>query len=138
VRYEVLGPQPRTYYDEQLRPLSTWEMLLKTEYTELVGLRIKRLRAARGWTQLETVQRIERPRGGRYTPGLLSRVENGYANPPVFVYVHLSEAFEIDPGRLLGSEETQKPISEAEMTVIRFLRTAGIAPHDALARLAAR
>jgi transcriptional regulator with XRE-family HTH domain len=110
--------------------------LLKTEYTELVGIRIRRLRTARGWSQLKTVNRIEHPRGGRYSPGLLSRVENGYANPPLYVYVHLAEAFEVDAGRLLGTEEAQKPISEAEMTLVRFLRSAGIAPHEALARLA--
>jgi transcriptional regulator with XRE-family HTH domain len=77
---------------------------------------------------------VEHPRGGRYSPALLSRIENGYANPPIFVYLHLAEAFEVDPGRLLGGEDDD-PISEGELTVIRFLRSAGIAPHDALARL---
>jgi transcriptional regulator with XRE-family HTH domain len=113
-----------------------WEYLLKTEYTELVGVRIRRLRSSRGWTQLETVNRIQRPRGGTYSPGLLSRVENGYANPPLYVYIHLAEVFDLDPGRLLGTEEAQKPITEAEMTLVRFLRGAGIAPDDALVRLA--
>jgi transcriptional regulator with XRE-family HTH domain len=137
VSYEALGPRPKAYFAGGLRPLeSTWKLFLKFDYTELVGIRVRRLRRARGWTQAETVRRVERPRGGQYTPGLLSRVENGYANPPLYVYVHLAEAFGIDPGRLMGSEESQKPISEAEMTAIRFLRATGIAPHDAMARLA--
>jgi len=52
--------------------------------------------------------------------------------------VHLAEALEVDPKRLLGTEDLQRPIGEAEMTLIRFLRTAGIEPHEALARLASR
>jgi transcriptional regulator with XRE-family HTH domain len=135
-RYGALGPRPKAYNDERGKPLPpTEELLLKTEYTELVGIRVKRLRGARGWTQRDAASKMIRPGGGAYSPGLLSRVENGYANPPLFAYVHLAEAFEVDPGRLLGSEESQKPISEAEMTLIRFLRSANVPPHEALTRL---
>ncbi len=116
----------------------SWENLLKTEYTELVGVRIRRLRASRGWTQMETVRRIQRPRGGTYSPALLSRVENGYANPPLYVYLHVAEVFDLDPGRLLGTEEAQKHITEAEMTLVRFLRRAGMTPDEAITALAAR
>jgi transcriptional regulator with XRE-family HTH domain len=99
-------------------------------------MRIRRLRQARGWTQLELASRVAKPRGGRYTPGLMSRVENGYANPPIFVYLHLAEAFAVDPARLLGFDAVEMPVTEAEMTLLRSLRTAGVAPHEALARLA--
>jgi len=111
-------------------------MLLKTDYTELVGLRVRRMRQARGWTQRELLARIEWPRGGRYSPGLLSRVENGFANPPIFVYVHVAEALETPPESLMGDEEVQRPVAEAELTLLRYLRAIGMKPHEALARLA--
>jgi len=110
-------------------------MLLKTDYTELVGLRVRRMRQARGWTQRELLARIARPRGGRYSSGLLSRVENGYANPPVFVYVHVAEALRTPPESLMGQEDLQRPVAEAELTLIQFLRAVGMEPHEALARL---
>jgi transcriptional regulator with XRE-family HTH domain len=79
---------------------------------------------------------VERPRGGSYSNGLLSRIEKGYANSPLYVYMHLADALGLDPGRLMGSDETQKPISEAEMTLIRFCRRTRIAPDEAIAVLA--
>jgi len=113
-------------------------MYFRADYTELVGMRLRRLRQARGCSQQQTVDRVRQPRGGKYSSALLSRIEQGYANPPIYVYIHLAEVFEVAPERLLGAEDLQQPISEAEMTVIRFLRSAGIAPHDALAGLAGR
>lgn len=109
---------------------------MKTDYTELVGLRIRRMRQARGWTQRELLGRIARPRGGRYSSGLLSRLENGYANPPVFVYVHVAEALGTEPEALMGHEDLQRPVAEAELTLLRYLRAVGLEPHEALARLA--
>jgi hypothetical protein len=63
-------------------------------------------------------------------------METGYANSPLYAYVHLAEAYELEPGRVLGSDEAQKPITEAEMTLVRVMRRAGIAPDEAIARLA--
>ncbi|MBX5469048.1 MAG: hypothetical protein IRZ21_04025 [Thermoleophilaceae bacterium] len=40
-------------------------------------------------------------------------------------------------GRLLGADDIETDVSAAEMTLARFLREAGIAPHEAIARLAA-
>jgi transcriptional regulator with XRE-family HTH domain len=74
--------------------------------------------------------------GGRYSPGLLSRVENGFANPPIFVYDRVSEALETPPESLMGDEDVQRPAAEAELTLLRYLRAIGMEPHDALARLA--
>ena len=137
VRYSILGPRPTTYFGDRLRPLAkTGEMLLKTDYTELVGLRIRRMRQARGWTQRELLARIAWPRGGRYSSGLLSRVENGFANPPIFVYVHVAAALETEPERLMGREDLRRPVAEAELTLLRYPRAVGMEPHEALARLA--
>lgn len=111
-------------------------MLAKTDYTELVGLRVRRLRQARGWTQRELLARIQRPRGGRYSSGLLSRLENGYANPPMFVYLHVAEALGLEPEVLMGPEDLQRPVADAELTLLRYLRAVGMEPHEALARLA--
>jgi transcriptional regulator with XRE-family HTH domain len=105
-----------------------------TSYEE--GARLLRARTSRGLTQGGLLERVERPRGGTYSRGLLSRIEKGYANSPLYVYMHIAAALELDPGRLMGSDETQKPISEAEMTMVRFLRLAGIKPDEAIARLA--
>lgn len=133
----MLGPRPRTYYDDRLRPLPQQpEMLAKTDYTELIGLRVRRLRQAHGWTQRELIHRIERPRGGRYSAGLITRVENGFANPPMFVYVHLAEVLGLEPEELMGREDLQRSVSESEMTLLRYLRAVGIEPHEALARVA--
>jgi hypothetical protein len=68
----------------------------------------------------------------------LSRIEAGYANAPLYVYIHLAEAYELDPGRLMGPEEAEKPIGEAEIALIKFLRRLGIAPDEAMARVAKR
>ena len=111
-------------------------MLLKADYTELVGLRVKRMRQTQGWTQRELLARIAWPRGGRYSSGLLSRVENGYANPPIFVYVHVAEALGTAAENLMGQEDLQRPVAEAELTVLQYLRAVGMEPHEALARLA--
>jgi transcriptional regulator with XRE-family HTH domain len=102
----------------------------------MIGARIRRVRLGRDLTQAALLREVERPRGGTYSSGLLSRIEKGHANSPLYVYMHLADALELEPGRLMGSDETQKPISEAEMTMIRFLRRVGIRPDEAIARLA--
>jgi transcriptional regulator with XRE-family HTH domain len=102
----------------------------------MVGARLRRVREGRKLTQRQALRRVRRPNGGTYSQGFLSRLEAGYANAPLYAYVHLAEAYELEPGRILGSDETQKPITEAEMTVVRFLRRTRISPDEALARLA--
>jgi transcriptional regulator with XRE-family HTH domain len=121
-RWKSLGDRPDYYF--------------RTPYTDLVGLRLKRLRQARGLSQHAARHQVRRPNGASYSQGLLSRLEKGYGNSPLYVYIHFAEVYEVDPGRLMGSEEAQKPISEAEMTLIRYLRRVGVSPDEAIARLA--
>jgi transcriptional regulator with XRE-family HTH domain len=121
-------------YDE-FRSLDRWELLYRTPYSLMVGGRVRAARVSRGLSQGALAEKVERPRGGHYSRGLLSRIEKGYANAPLYVYMHVAEALDIDPGRLLGSDETQKPITEAEMTLVRFLRRTNVKPDEALARL---
>ena len=113
-----------------------WDLFYRTRYSEMVGARVRRARTGRELTQKQLLERVRHPRGTRYSKGLLSRIEKGYANSPLYVYVHLAAALELEPGRLMGSDETQKPISEAEMTLVRFLRRVGVRPDEALATLA--
>jgi transcriptional regulator with XRE-family HTH domain len=120
---------------EEVETLNRWELLYRTPYSEMIGARVRRARSIRDLTQRRLLDRVDRPRGGTYSTGLLSRIEKGYANSPLYVYMHIAAALELDPGRLMGSDDTQKPISEAEMTLIRFLRRAAIKPDLAIARL---
>jgi transcriptional regulator with XRE-family HTH domain len=112
------------------------DYFFRTPYTELVGLRLKRLRQSKGLSQDAARRGVRRPNGVPYSQGLISRIEKGYGNSPLYVYIHFAEVYEVDPGRVMGSDEAQKPISEAEMTLIRFLRRVGVSPDDAIARLA--
>jgi transcriptional regulator with XRE-family HTH domain len=123
--------------DREVR-LSQWERLYRTPYTVMVGRRLRQVREKRKLTQTEALDRAPRPNGRVYSQGFLSRIEAGYANPPLYAYVHLAEAYALDPGRVMGSDEAQKPISEAEMTLIRFLRRSRISPDEALVRLTRR
>jgi len=126
----VMGPR---YEDLDAR--HRWELYYRTPYTEMVGARLRRLRLARGMTQRQARERVRRPTGGSYSQGLLSRLEKGYANSPLYVHIHFAEVYELDPGRLMGSDDTQKPITEAEMTLVSVLRRAQIKPDEAIARL---
>jgi transcriptional regulator with XRE-family HTH domain len=129
------GRQVKSTSYEEIETLNRWELLYRTPYSEMVGARLRRARLARDLTQGALLAKVERPHGGRYGSGLLSRIERGYANSPLYVYMHVAEALDIEPGRVLGSDETQKPISEAEMTLVRILRRAEIKPDEAIARL---
>jgi transcriptional regulator with XRE-family HTH domain len=130
------GRQVKSASYEEIGTLNRWELFYRTPYSEMIGARVRRVRLSRDLTQGALLRKVERPRGGTYSSGLLSRIEKGYANSPLYVYMHIAAALDLGPGRLMGSDETQKPISEGEMTLVRFLRRAGIKPDDAIARLA--
>ena len=122
---------------KDLRAPKRWEMLHKTPYTMMIGRRLKRIREGRHLTQREVVTRTRKPRGnGFYSQGLLSRIEAGYANAPLYTYVDFANTYELDPGRVMGPEDAEKPVDEAELTLIKFLRRTGISVDEAIARLA--
>ena len=113
-----------------------WRDPYHCEWAVVVGDRVRRLRGARGWSLVELSRRVHKPEGGHYSPGYFSTLERGWASAPLYVYLAVADVLEVDPGRLLGSDDDQKPITEAEMTVVRFLREFGLAPHRPRARLA--
>ena len=126
-------------HGNDLRATERWEMLHKTPYTVMVGLRLRRIREGRRLTQQHVADSTRKPRGnGYYSQGLLSRIEGGYANAPLYSYIDFADFYELDPARVLGPEEADKPVDEAEMTLIKFLRRTGISVDEAIARLARR
>ena len=106
------------------------------EWAVVVGDRVRRLRKAEELSLDGLCRLIHRPDGGRYSAGHLSRLERGYASAPLYFHLLLADALGVDPGRLLGPDDAQREVAEAEMTLLLFLRTADIAPHEAIARLA--
>jgi transcriptional regulator with XRE-family HTH domain len=114
-----------------------WERLHKTPYTRMIGLRLKRIREGRHLTQQHVADNTRKPRGnGFYSQGLLSRIEAGYANAPLYTYIDFANFYELDPARVMGPEDAEKPVDDAEMTLIKFLRNMGISVDEAIARLA--
>lgn len=105
------------------------------EWAVVVGDRVRRLRKARDMTLAEFARIVYRPEGGSYSPGYFSRLERGWASSPLYVYLAVADALEVEPGSLLGSDEVQKEVTDGEMTLIRCLRRLRIAPDEALVRL---
>jgi hypothetical protein len=79
---------------------------------------------------------VDKPDGGHYTTGFFSRLERGWASGPLATYVNVAHAFDVEPGRLLGPDDVQREVSEAELTLVNVLRQMRIPPHEAIARLA--
>jgi transcriptional regulator with XRE-family HTH domain len=129
----VLSPR----FDE-LGGEGRWEMLYRTSYSLMVGRRLKRIREGRGLTQGQALGNVRRPNGKGYSQGSLSRIEAGYANSPLYAYMHLADGYGLDPARVLGPEEAERKVSEAEATLIKSLRRLGIGPDEAIARVLRR
>jgi hypothetical protein len=69
------------------RPIQTGpEHLVVHPHAALIGERLRRKRIGSGLTQAETVAAVENPRGGNYSTGLLSRMERGWANSPLYTF----------------------------------------------------
>jgi hypothetical protein len=79
---------------------------------------------------------VEKPQGGNYSPGFFSRLERGWASAALVDYIEISAVLGVAPGRLLGPDDAQRDVSEAEMTLIRLLRRMHMRPDEAIARLA--
>jgi transcriptional regulator with XRE-family HTH domain len=136
--YSILNDAREGAYDRRNRLIETTpELLLASDYSRRVGARIRDRRQGLGLTQVQVVRRVENPRGGRYSPGLLSRMERGWANPPLYAYIHVSEAIEIDCAELMGPEADEADPSEAELAMLWTLRRLGLEIDDALARILA-
>jgi transcriptional regulator with XRE-family HTH domain len=105
------------------------------EWAIVVGDRVRRLRKARDLTLVKFAQIVYRPEGGQYSAGYFSRLERGWASSPMYVYLAVASALEVEPGALLGSDDVEKEVSDSEMTLIRCLRRMHIAPDEALVRL---
>jgi transcriptional regulator with XRE-family HTH domain len=86
---------------------------------------------------MEARHRVRRPRGGSYSQSLISRLEKGHSNAPLYTYVHFAEAYEVAPELLMGPDEVLRPVGEAEMTLIRVMRRIGISADDVIARITA-
>jgi transcriptional regulator with XRE-family HTH domain len=105
------------------------------EWAVVIGDRVRRLRKARDWTLVDFARAVYRPGGGHYSPSYFSRLERGWATSPMYVYVAVAEALDVEAGALFGSDDVQKEVSDSEMTLVRCLRGLGIAPDEALVRL---
>ncbi len=78
---------------------------------------------------------IWRADGKPYSPAFVSRLERGWASAPLFTYIGLARRFGVPPGKLLGEDGLEGPVSESELTLIRVIRQLGLSPEDVLAML---
>ena len=108
----------------------------RCEWGIVVGDRVRRLRRDRGQSLERLSAMVRKPEGGHYSGGYFSRLERGWSSAPLFAYIGIAEALEVGPGRLLGSDDAHKVVSDAEMTLLLVMREAGVAPHEAIAHLA--
>jgi hypothetical protein len=70
-----------------------------------------------------------------YSAGFYSRLERGRASAPLFVYLAIADALEVDAGVLLGPDGAMLETTESEKMLLRCMRSLGIAPHDAMTAL---
>jgi transcriptional regulator with XRE-family HTH domain len=108
------------------------------DWGAVVGDRIRRLRRDRDMRLIDLAMVVRKPEGGHYNPGYYSRLERGWASAPLYVYLAVADALEVDAGVLLGPDAASLDVSEAEATLLRCLRSLGIAPHEAMTALVKR
>ena len=109
----------------------------RTDWGAVVGDRVRRLRIARGLTLREIREKIYKPNGGSYSIGYLSKLERGWSNAPLYVYLTLGELMATEPGVLLGPDESLRGATSGEMTILAVARRIGLQPHEAVLRLLA-
>jgi transcriptional regulator with XRE-family HTH domain len=116
-----------------------WKDPTFCDWSTVIGDRIRRLRRARDWTLGNMKTLVPRPDGGgEYTHGYLSRIERGYGRAPLYVYLHIANALEVHPGRLMGLDDSERDATPDEMTLVEYVRLAGISPAEAIHVLARR
>jgi len=116
-------------------PSRRWEQGYRREWAAVVGDRVRRLRKEEELTLHELSALVMKPEGGWYSAGYLSRLERGWASAPLYVYLSVADALNVDPGRLFGLDDVQKQVSDAELTLLRCLRRLEVSPDAALAGL---
>lgn len=112
-----------------------WTTRYRCEWGLIVGTRVRRLRENRKMMLRDLAGEIYRSNGIPYSSGFVSRLERGWASPPLWVYIRIAEIFEVEAGDLLGRDGVESPVSEAELTLVRVLREVGLSPEAAIARL---
>ena len=117
-------------------PGPAWHRRYRTEWGQVVGRRVRVLREGADLTISELAAEIRRADDRPYSATFVSRLERGWASPPLWVYCLLAARFEVGPGELLGSEGLERPVDDAELTLVRVVRRLGLSAEDAIARLA--
>ena len=120
------------------QPGIAWDGRYRCEWGEVVGRRARTLRQNEDLYIREVAAELRRADGRPYSSSFVSRLERGWASPPLYVYCLLARRFEVAPGELLGSEGVERPVSDAEMTLVRVIRRLGLSPEDAIAARASR
>jgi transcriptional regulator with XRE-family HTH domain len=115
-----------------------WSDPYYLEWAVTVGDRIRRLRRDRDWALKDLAARVRKPDGGFFSLGYFSRLERGWGSAPLYTYIKIAEAFEVDPGRLLGPEEVQLEVTPQQGMLLQVLEKAGIDPAEAIVRLTQR
>jgi len=118
---------------EQAGP--AWASRYRMDWAVVVGRRVRALRHQREMSITELAQEIERADGRPYSASFVSRLERGWASPPLFAYILLARHFEVAPGELLGSEGVERPLTDAELTLVRVARNLRLSPEAAIVRL---
>ena len=130
-RHQIYVSGLRTGYDGP-----RWSDPYHCEWSTVVGDRIRRLRRSKDLPIRRMCELVYKPEGGHYSGGYFSRLERGWASPPLYVYLAIADVLDVEPGRLLGPDEAEKAVTDAELTLVRFLRRIGMPPDEAIARLA--
>lgn len=119
-------------------PGIAWDGRYRCEWGQVVGRRARTLRQNADLYIRQVAADLRRADGRPYSTSFVSRLERGWASPPLYVYCLLAARFEVAPGELLGTEGVERPVSDAELTLVRVARRLGLSPEDAIAVLAAR
>ena len=113
----------------------SWRSTYRCEWGEVVGRRVRTLRQRREMLIWQLAEQLRRADGRPYSASFVSRLERGWASPPLWAYIRLADIFEVAPGELLGTDGVERPVTDAELTLVRVVRRLGLAPEEAIARL---
>ena len=112
-----------------------WRSSYRCEWGEVVGRRVRTLRQQREMLIWQLAEQMRRADGKPYSASFVSRLERGWASAPLWAYIRLADIFEVAPGALLGTDGVERPVTDAELTLVRVVRRLGLPPEEAIARL---